>query len=357
MNHLVLYFFLALGVSFLCSLMESVMLSISFTHISIMKKSGIPAGELLDQQKMKVNRPLAAILTLNTFANTIGAAGVGAETLKLYGNEWVAIASGILTLSILIFSEIIPKTLGTVYWKKLAIPTAYIVRALTFVTFPFVYLSEWLAKLFRSSEDHKSVTREEVIALAEMGEDEGTLKEQESDVIENLLKLREVPAEAVLTPRSVVFALQKDKTVKDVVGKHSPIAFSRIPIFNENLDDVVGFVHRYDLVQKQAEDDFTSSMEDIMEPIHTVLETIPVATILDEFVKRHQQIFMVEDKFGTIVGIITLEDAIETLLGVEIVDEHDSVIDMRKLAFDRRNKRISAQKSKNSNKELEKEGS
>ena len=236
MNHLLLYIILALGVSFLCSLMESVMLSISFTHISIMKKAGIPAGELLEQQKMKVNRPLAAILTLNTFAHTIGAAGVGAETLKIYGNEWVAIASGILTLSILILSEIIPKTLGTVYWKKLAVPTAYIVRLLTYLMFPFVYLSEGLAKLFKSGDGHKSVTREEVIALAEMGEDEGTLQEQESDVIENLLKLREVPADAVLTPRSVVFALQKDETVKDVVGKHSPIAFSRIPIYNNNLD-------------------------------------------------------------------------------------------------------------------------
>jgi len=343
MNTLILYFLLALIVSFICSLMESVILSISFNHIAIMKKHGAKSADLLEQQKMNINRPLAAILTLNTIANTVGAAGVGAETLKYFGNEFVAIASGVLTLSILIFSEIIPKTLGAVYHKKLAGFTAFTIKALSIFTFPFVYLSEGFSKLFKSNGDHLAVTREEMIAMAERGEDEGTIKEQESDVIENLLRLKEVTAESVLTPRSVVFALQKDETVKDVVDKHSPIAFSRIPIYKENLDNVVGFVHRYDLVQKQAEDDFNSKMEEIMEPISTIIETTSVATVLDEFVKLRQQIFMVEDKFGTTVGLISLEDVIETLLGVEIVDEHDSVIDMRKHAIERRQKRISKQ--------------
>jgi len=331
-------------ISFFCSLIESVILSISFNHISIMKKKGSKAAEILEKQKLNINRPLAAILTLNTIANTVGAAGVGAEALKYYGDEWVAIASGILTLSILIFSEIIPKTLGTVYSKKLVGFTAYSIRVLTILALPFVYLSEGFSKLFKSNGDHIAVTREEMIAMAERGEDEGTLKEQESDVIENLLRLKDVKAEAVLTPRSVVFALNKDETVKEVVDNHSPIAFSRIPIFEENLNNVMGFVHRYDLIQKQADDNFDIKMEEILEPISTILESTPVATVLDGFVKSHQQIFMVEDKFGTIVGLITLEDAIETLLGVEIVDEHDSVIDMRKLAVERREKRLSTLK-------------
>lgn len=344
MNIIVLYFLLALVISFFCSLIESVILSVSFNHISIMKKKGSKAAKIIEKQKLNINRPLAAILTLNTIANTVGAAGVGAETLKYYGNEWVAIASGILTLSILIFSEIIPKTLGTVYSKKLVGFTAYTVRVLTILALPFVYMSEGFSKLFKSNGDHIAVTREEMIAMAERGEDDGTLKEQESDVIENLLRLKDVMAEAVLTPRSVVFALNKDETVKEVVDNHSPIAFSRIPIFEENLNNVMGFVHRYDLIQKQADDDFDIKMEEIMEPISTIIESTTVATVLDEFVKRHQQIFMVEDKFGTIVGLITLEDAIETLLGVEIVDEHDSVIDMRKLAIERRQTRLSKQK-------------
>ena len=349
MNNLVIYFLLALMISFLCSLMESVILSISFNHLSIMKKKGSKAADLLEKQKININRPLAAILTVNTIAHTLGAAGVGAETLKYFGNEWVTIGSIILTLSILIFSEIIPKTLGTIYSKKLVGFTAYTIRVLTVFALPFVYLSEGFSKIFKTNGDHLAVTREEMIAMAERGEDEGTLKEQESDVIENLLRLKDVTAEAVLTPRSVVFALDIDETVKNVVDNYSPIAFSRIPIFAENLDSVKGFVHRYDLIQKQADDDFNIRMEEIMEPISTILETTPVATILDEFVKNHQQIFMVEDKFGTIVGLITLEDAIETLLGVEIVDEHDSVIDMRKLAMERREKRLSSQKHSLSN--------
>ncbi len=344
MNNLILYFLLAIIVSFICSLIESVILSIRFNHIHIMKKKGSKTALILEEQKMNISRPLAAILTLNTIANTVGAAGVGAETFKIYGNEWVAIASGILTFSILIFSEIIPKNLGAVYYKELAGFTAYTIRALTFIALPFVYLSEGFSKLFKSTNDHYAVTREEMIAMAERGEDEGALKEQESDVIENLLRLKDVSAEAVLTPRSVVFALEKDKTVKEVIETHTPIAFSRIPIYENNLDNIVGFVHRYDLVQKQAVDDFESRMEEFMEPISTILESTSVATVLDEFVKSHQQIFMVEDKFGSIVGLITLEDAIETLLGVEIVDEHDSVIDMRKLAIERRKKRLSTQK-------------
>lgn len=344
MNNLIIYFLLALVVSFICSLIESVLLSVSFNHISMMKKRGSKAAVLLEKQKVNINRPLAAILTFNTFANTIGAAGVGAETFKIYGNEWVAIASGILTLSILIFSEIIPKTLGAVYYKKLLGFTAYTIKILTFIALPFVYLSRGISKLFKSNGDHYLVTREEMIAMAERGEDEGTLREQESDVIENLLRLNKVTAESVLTPRSVVFALENFETVKDVINNHSPIAFSRIPIFVDNLDHVVGFVHRYDLVQKQAMDAFDTKMEEIMEPILTILESTTVATVLDEFVKKRQQIFMVEDKFGTIVGLITLEDVIETLLGVEIVDEHDSVIDMRKHAIERRQTRLSNQK-------------
>ena len=348
MNYLILYFLLALIVSFLCSLIEAVILSISFNHIAIMKKDGLKSAEIIEKQKININRPLAAILTINTISHTVGAAGVGAETLKLFGNEWVAIASAVLTLSILIFSEIIPKTLGAVYAKSLASFTAYTIQVLTVIAIPFVYLSEAFSKLFNKNNAHMAVTREEVIAMAERGEDVGTIKEKESDIIENLLRLNVVTAEAVLTPRSVVFALQKDQTVKEVMDKNTPIVFSRIPIYAKNLDEVVGFVHRYDLVQKHAEDQFDTKMEEIMEPITTILESTSVAQVLDEFVKRHQQIFMVEDKFGTIVGLITLEDAIETLLGVEIVDEHDSVIDMRKLAVERREKRLSSQKQNNS---------
>ncbi|MFQ6605318.1 MAG: hemolysin family protein [Fidelibacterota bacterium] len=335
MSTLLSFFFLALGVSFLCSLLESVLLSVSHTFVGIKQKERKPGGEFLAELKNNINRPLAAILTINTIANTVGAAGVGAQALKLYGSGYVALASGILTLCILIFSEIIPKTIGAVYWKSLAIPAAYVIRWLIFLTYPFVFLSLQMNRVIKSNSSEGRFSREEMIYMAEKGEDEGTLEEQESDIIENILKLKDIKAQEVLTPRSVVFGLNKDETVGEVIAKYSPIAFSRIPIYTTDLDHVIGFVHRYTLVNKQAEDQFDVRMEELMVPIHTVQETDSVADILTEFVKRREHIFMVVDEFGSTAGIITLEDAIETLLGVEIVDEHDSVVDMRKLAKER----------------------
>ena len=335
MNTLFFYFFLALGVSFLCSLLESIILSITHSHVAVLAKTGSKSSRLLENMKENINKPLAAILTVNTVANVVGAAGVGAQAMKLFGSEWVAILSGLLTLCILIFSEIIPKTLGTVYWRLLAGPAVYMIRGLIYLTYPFVFLSNYFSKIFASENHQQKVSRQEVVAMAEMGEDEGSIREKESDIIENLFNLNDVVAEDVMTPRSVIFALQKDSTVGDVVGEHTPIAFSRIPIFAKDVDDILGFVHRYDLVNKQAEDQFHIKMKDILEPIHTVKQEDSIASILDEFVRRRQQIFMVIDEFGTTTGLITLEDAIETLLGVEIVDEHDSVVDMRKLATEK----------------------
>jgi CBS domain containing-hemolysin-like protein len=335
MNTLFFYFFLALGVSFLCSLLESIILSITHSHVAVLAKTGSKSSRLLENMKENINKPLAAILTVNTVANVVGAAGVGAQAMKLFGSEWVAILSGLLTLCILIFSEIIPKTLGTVYWRPLAGPAVYMIRGLIYLTYPFVFLSSYFSKIFASENHQQKVSRQEVVAMAEMGEDEGSIREKESDIIENLFNLNDVVAEDVMTPRSVIFALQKDSTVGDVVGEHTPIAFSRIPIFDKDMDDILGFIHRYDLVNKQAEDQFHIKMKDILEPIHTVKQEDSIASILDEFVRRRQQIFMVIDEFGTTTGLITLEDAIETLLGVEIVDEHDSVVDMRKLATEK----------------------
>jgi CBS domain containing-hemolysin-like protein len=335
MNTLFFYFFLALGVSFLCSLLESIILSITHSHVAVLAKTGSKSSRLLENMKENINKPLAAILTVNTVANVVGAAGVGAQAMQLFGSEWVAILSGLLTLCILIFSEIIPKTLGTVYWRPLAGPAVYMIRGLIYLTYPFVFLSNYFSKIFASENHQQKVSRQEVVAMAEMGEDEGSIREKESDIIENLFNLNDVVAEDVMTPRSVIFALQKDSTVGDVVGEHTPIAFSRIPIFDKDMDDILGFIHRYDLVNKQAEDQFHIKMKDILEPIHTVKQEDSIASILDEFVRRRQQIFMVIDEFGTTTGLITLEDAIETLLGVEIVDEHDSVVDMRKLATEK----------------------
>ena len=334
MTALVAYFLTALIVSFICSLLESVLLSVSIAHVSVLQKDGGSAGKLMADLKENINRPLAAILTINTIANTIGAAGVGAQTNMLYGNEWVALASGVLTLAILIFSEIIPKTIGAIYSKSLLSFSAYSIKVLMAISWPFVLLSEALSNIVNTLQSSKETkaSREELLAMAEISEGEGAIDEQEGDIIENLIKLDDMPVEYIMTPRSVIFCLNETDTVGEVINKHSPIAFSRIPVFKKDLDDIVGIVNRYTLVQKQAEDQFTVLMGKIMKPIHSIIEKTSVSDALDLFVKRRQQMFLVTDDFGTTTGLITLEDAIETLLGVEIVDEHDHVIDMRKLA-------------------------
>ena len=291
-------------------------------------------GKKLSYFKENINRPLSAILSLNTIANTVGAASVGAIALIEFGSSWVAIMSGILTLSILIFSEIIPKTIGALYWKKILVPATFAVQVLIIMTYPLVVLLELLSKWLTKDGNEDKVSREEVIAMAELGEDEGTIEESESTVIENVLMLDDIPVEEVLTPRSVIFALDKTSSVREVLDKYNDIEFSRIPVYEEGLDNIIGIVRRHVLLKSKAEDQFDVTMGELAKPIHTVEENDSVGDVLDEFVKRREHLFMVKDQFGQVAGLITLEDAIETLLGIEIVDETDSVVDMRKLALD-----------------------
>ena len=334
MSRLFFYFFVVLGVSFLCSLLESFILSVTHAHISIVSKDRPALGKKLSYFKENINRPLSAILSLNTIANTVGAASIGAITLIEFGSSWVAIMSGVLTLSILIFSEIIPKTIGALYWKRILIPATFAVQVLITMTYPLVVLLELLSKWLAKEGNGDKVSREEVIAMAELGEDEGTIEESESTVIENVLMLDDIPVEEVLTPRSVIFALDKTSSVREVLDKYNDIEFSRIPIYEEELDNIIGIVRRHVLLKSKAEDQFDVTMGELAKPIHTVEENDSVGDVLDEFVKRREHLFMVKDQFGQVAGLITLEDAIETLLGIEIVDETDSVVDMRKLALD-----------------------
>jgi|TARA_Y100000782_G_scaffold77163_1_gene83106 CBS domain containing-hemolysin-like protein len=334
MSRLFFYFFAVLGVSFLCSLLESFILSVTHAHISIVSKDRPALGKKLSYFKENINRPLSAILSLNTIANTVGAASIGAITLIEFGSSWVAIMSGVLTLSILIFSEIIPKTIGALYWKRILIPATFAVQVLITMTYPLVVLLELLSKWLAKEGNGDKVSREEVIAMAELGEDEGTIEESESTVIENVLMLDDIPVEEVLTPRSVIFALDKTSSVREVLDKYNDIEFSRIPVYEKELDNIIGIVRRHVLLKSKAEDQFDVTMGELAKPIHTVEENDSVGDVLDEFVKRREHLFMVKDQFGQVAGLITLEDAIETLLGIEIVDETDSVVDMRKLALD-----------------------
>ena len=329
------YFFLALGVSFICSTLESVILTVTHSHIGTLVKTNHRSGKLLQNIKDDINRPLAAILTLNTVAHTVGAAGVGAQALKVFGSDSVAITSVILTFCILVFSEIIPKTIGAIYWKKLAAPSAYTIRLLIFLTLPFVWLSKALSATMTPNEDElKKVSREEISAMAEMGEDEGSIDEHESDIIDNLFRLKEMNVDEILTPRSVIFALEDNQTVGQVMDEHEDINFSRIPIFHENIDEIIGIVYKDRLLETMADDYFEKTMAEIADPVDWVYEEQTVEAVLNKFTKTRSHMFIVKDEFGGTTGIVTLEDCIETLLGVEIMDESDEVADMRALAKD-----------------------
>ncbi|MBN2376770.1 MAG: HlyC/CorC family transporter [Sedimentisphaerales bacterium] len=342
MGWLLFYLFLALGVSFLCSLLEAVMLSVTHGYIESLRRKKKHSGEILNGMKEQINRPLAAILTLNTVANTMGAAGVGAQVLHLYvqwrpgekGGWVVATSAAVLTFLILVLSEIIPKTLGAVYWKKLAPTLSYVIRFLVYnpVMYPLVLALEWLSKSISGKRNQWKVSREEMMAVAEIGQSEGSLLTQETRVIHNLLRLNNVLVRDVLTPRSVLQALDREMTVREAVEKNSPIRFSRMPIFGKDLDDISGVVHRYKLLQAYSEGKGGLKLKELGTELHAVPEAKSVASVLDDFIHRREHIFLVVDEYGGTAGIITLEDAIETLLGVEIMDEFDTVEDMRKLA-------------------------
>lgn len=339
MTSLIIYFLLAIFVSFLCSLLEAVILSLTHAHIQVLIKQGHRSGRLLRSLKENIDRPLAAILTLNTIAHTVGAAGVGAQALHLYGSKWVALFSAILIFCILVFSEIIPKTLGAVHWKRLAPSAAYLVKGLIYLTYPLVIAFERLSRLLASRRDQVKVTREEVIAAADMSKAEGELADRERRVINNLLGLKNIYANDVLTPRSVLCALPNNQTVGQVMKEHTPIRFSRIPVYGKDLDDITGLVNRFKLNRSFSQGLTEQRLADLAVPIHVVPESKSMAEILDEFIQRREQLFLVVDEYGGTEGIITLEDAIETLLGVEIMDELDSVEDMRKYALEQWEKR------------------
>ncbi|MCB0407347.1 MAG: HlyC/CorC family transporter, partial [Bdellovibrionales bacterium] len=320
MTHLLFYLILAVVVSFFCSLLEAVLLSVTPSFIGVAEKNGKKYGVILKELKSQIDRPLAAILTLNTVANTIGAAGVGAQVQNIYGNAYVAISSGLLTMVILIFSEIIPKTIGASKWKTLAPICAYPLRAMVLSLYPFVLLSEFLYSLLGGNREN-TVTREEMIVTAEMGAVDGTLRQKESLVIKNLLMLDAIKVADIMTPRSVIHAFESDKTVQQIMTENRPIRFSRIPVYDEDLDHIKGMVHRYKILEASSHDLDNLKINELMTPIHSVPENISVAAALDQFIKRKEHIFVVVDDYGSTSGLVSLEDAVETLLGVEIVDE------------------------------------
>ncbi len=343
MTLLILYFSLAILASFLCSILEAVILSISPAYVAVSAQKGRKSGILLAELKSNIDRPLAAILTLNTIAHTFGAAGVGAQVDRVFGSTYLSIASVILTFCVLVFSEIIPKTIGASNWKRLAPFSAFSIYYLIKVLYPFVLLSEAISKMLKSGE-HKKVTREEMIVTAELGATEGTLRKKESLIIKNLLLLSNVYVYDIMTPRSVMMTLDANLTVGEVMEQFKPIRYSRIPVYQEGLDNIIGVIHRYKILEAASHDQSDKKLKDLMTPIHSIPEDLPVSACLDQLIQRQDHIFLVVDEYGMTMGIVTLEDSIETLLGVEIVDEFDSVADLRQFALEQWNIRKSKKK-------------
>jgi len=330
---LILYFALAVGISFLCSVLEAVLLSVNMSYISLLEKDRPQVGKLLRLHKTNISKSIASILILNTIAHTLGAAAVGAQASKIFGNDAVVIISMIMTFAILFLSEIIPKTIGATYWKELAPLTARIIRIFIFITYPIILSTLFVTnRISKGKEDANTLTKEELLHSMLLSEDDGVIDEKESDFIENILKLNKIKVGDVLTPRSVVFAIDENMSVKEVIEtKEEIFKFSRIPVYNNSMEEVTGMVLTKKIFKQALKDD-TVIIKSIKKEIFSINENIPVSKALDLFISKKDHMFLVIDNYDQTEGIITLEDCVETILGVEIVDESDSTVDMRELA-------------------------
>lgn len=342
MGLLLLYLSIALCISFLCSVLEAVLLSTSPSYIEQLDRKGVKGGKRFKKLKENIDNPLAAILSLNTIAHTVGATGVGAQAVKIYGEAYVGLISAIVTILILVLSEIIPKSIGAVYWKKLAPTAAGLMSGLIVAMYPLVVLSKFITKLITSKSKEPVTSREEVAALASLGSREGIFEEGESKIINNLIRLKSINVESIMTPRTVMLAVEENLTVLQLFKLKDHLRFSRIPVFRENIDRIEGFVLKNDILNSMANDQPNITLKELMRDIMVVYEKKSVAEFFETLVERREHIALVIDEYGGVSGIATMEDVIETLLGLEIIDESDENVDMQQYA--REKWKIRAQK-------------
>lgn len=341
MGLLLLFLVITLLVSFLCSTLESVLMTTTLSYISLREDEGDKAAVLFKKYKLDTERPLAAILSLNTIANTVGSVGIGMQATLVFGNAWVGLVSAIVTLLILIFAEIIPKTIGTTYWKSLMSFTAYTIRGLIVIMFPLVLLVHYITKVFRKEDTlgDNAVSREEVSAIANVGEEEGVIEQDENKIIQNIIRLDEIKAFEVMTPRVVAAIAPEKMTLREYYDSDAYDHFSRIPVYAESPEFITGYVLRDDALEDLAEDHFDTKLSDIKRSLPYFNEDTSISDIFDAMLKQKSQIALVIDEYGCFQGIITLEDIIETIFGFEIIDENDVITDMQQYARERWQKR------------------
>jgi len=345
MTLLLVYLVIAIGVSFLCSILEAVLLSITPSYLEKLTAERPRSGQAIVRVKERLDESLSSILILNTFAHTMGAAGVGSQALQIFGAEWETLIAVLLTLAILYFSEIIPKTLGATFWRTLAVPAAFVITWLVRLVYPLVWISTRMTRLFSRGKGNE-ITREEIIALASLMHRDGTLVSQENEYLANVLNLREIRTEQILTPRSVVHMLDENLTVTEALDHPQTRQFTRIPIYGQGRDDITGKVIRGDLFEAERSGKGNQPIKQFAKTITRVSVRLPVQNLLDQFINTHLHLFLVEDEFGQMAGIVTLEDAIETLLGREIMDERDTVADMQALARGKYRARLRSDKKR-----------
>lgn len=332
---LVLYLFLAIGVSFICSMCEAAILSIPRSYAQVLIDRGRRAGILLKKFKEDIDKPLSAVLTLNTLANVIGAGGVGVQATKIWGISAGA-ASLVLALVILLISEIIPKTVGAVHGRKIIVPIVYIVLVMIWISFPLVWALNFVSRKLRGKQQGSGLSREGIAVIAELARTEGALVGTESQIIKNVVGLVEVKVRDVMTPRTVVFMAQKEQTALELSQEENFRRFSRIPVFGQSPDDMVGVVLKAEIYEAIGKGQGDRQLSTFLRRFHAVPETSPVLRVLEEFGRLRHHIFLVVDEFGGTAGVVTLEDCLEAVIGVEIVDETDQVADMRRLAAQKR---------------------
>ena len=337
MTLLVIYLLLTLILSFMCSLLEATLLSSTSSYIESLDKKGYSPKtvDLAKDVKQNIDKSISSILTLNTFANTMGAAGVGAQAAIIFGSNWQAVIAFILTLMVLFISEIFPKTLGAIYWRKFIVPAVYIISFMVKITYPFIFIATFITNtLQKGRKNEVNFSKDEIITIVNMSEKEGVLQAKESILIKNLFKLKNIKAKDIMTPRTVVFAFDSKTTLKEALLNDNLYVYSRIPVYNESIDDIAGVVFKQTILEKRVKKKKKTLLKDIMVPVHKVPENISVSTLFDMFIRMKMHLFIVQDEYGQTSGVVTLEDALETMLGIEIVDEMDQVTDLQEFAKD-----------------------
>jgi len=333
---LIIWALVSISFSFLCSILEAVLLSVTPSYVTQQLQSGTTTGKLLNEYKEDIDKPLAAILTLNTIAHTAGAIGVGAVATKLWSetNPFLTgvIVPVVMTLAILIFSEIIPKTLGANGWRNLAPFTVKSLKIIILLLYPLVWISQQITKFLKKDKNKSVLSRADFAAMTQVGESSGAISDEESEIISNLLNFEKMKVRDIMTPRSVAYMLEEEGTISDFKNSTPPKTYSRIPVFKGDKDNVTGVVLKDDILACLIENGVEQKISDIMLDVKFVEDTLPLPDLFKSLTKEKQHLSIVKDEFGTIVGLVTMEDLFETLLGQEIVDESDKVIDLQKYA-------------------------